>query len=315
MPVNPMSSRDRAGSPRRRRAAELGDRRVRRRPRPPRSTAVDRERQVDLGMLGAESIGEPVERLEHLLGLRLARDDPAVDLDDAAVGHHVGSAPALDDRRVHGRSPDERMLEVGQDLLDPEEEPRHRGDRAHAEVRRGAVRRLAASGGGDPRAPPFGQGEVQVRRLADDGRVLVEVARVRTGPWSRAGRRAPRRPRGGDRAGQRARRPSDGSPRPRQARSRCRLSCPPPPARSARRRRPRRRTVDAATPRGLRRGRRRGGRSTRAPAGRRCRTARRRSGVPRRRVRSRASRRDLGGSPSRRRPRRPRCRRGSRSAS
>ena len=266
-------------------------------------------------MLGADRIREPFERLEHLLGLRLARDDPAVDLDDAAVGDDVGSAPALDDRRVHGRSPDERMLEVGQDLLDPEQEPRHRGDRAHAEVRRGAVRRLAASGGGDPRAAAFGQGEVQVRRLADDGRVLVEEAAFEQdlGPVQAGellvGREVETR------AGRRARRPSDGSPRPRRARSRCRPSCPPPPARSARRRRPRRRTVDAATPRGLRRARRRGGRSTRAPAGRRCRTARRRSGVPRRRGRSRGRRRAPRGSPSPPRRRRPRCRRGSRSAS
>ena len=35
---------------------------------------------------------EPVERREHLLGVRLAGDDPAIDVDDAAVGHDVGGA-------------------------------------------------------------------------------------------------------------------------------------------------------------------------------------------------------------------------------
>ncbi len=195
-----------------------------------RPIANDRSTSECSGRIASAS---RVERLEHLLGLRLTRDDPAVDLDDAAVGDDVGSAPALDHRRVHRRSPHERMLDVGQDLLDPEEEPRHRGDRAHAEVRGGAVCGRAASGRGDPGAAAFGEGDVQLRRLADDGRVLVEVAAFAAGPSCRAGRRAPRRPRGAGRACRRARRRSGGSPRRRRARPRWHPSCPPRPVRSA----------------------------------------------------------------------------------
>ena len=193
------------------------------------------------------------------------------------------------------RSPDERMLEVGQDLLDPEQEPRHRGDRAHAEAAGvEPCARLAASGGGDPRAAAFGQGPGS-----------GSSPRRR---WPRPGRGRPRsnrtlvpcRPASSSSAARwRSSRPASSTPERRIAESRGKrardaaLQCPPRPARSARRRRPRRRTVDAATPRGLRPGRRRGGRSTRAPAGRRCRTARRRSGVPRRRGRSPGRRRAL----------------------
>ena len=230
-------------------------------------------------------------------------------------GDDVGSAPALDHRRVHRRSPDERMLEVGQDLLDPQQEPRHRGDRAHAELRGGPVRRRAASGGGDPRAAALGEGEVQFGRLADDGRVLVEEAAFQQDLRPVQARRAPRRPRGADRAGRRARRRNGGSPRPRPGRSRWRPSCRPPLVRSAVHRRPRRRTADAATSRGRPRGRRRGDRSTRARAGRRSRTSRRRSAGPPRRGRSSGRRPARPGSPSRPRPRRPRSRPGSRSGS
>ena len=107
---------------------------------------------------------------------RSRRGDAPVDVDLASIGHHVGGAAAGDQRGVHRGPAGERVLEVGEHLGQPQQEPRHRGDRVHPSMRLRAVGGLPEGGRGEPGAASFGEPELQLARLADDARVLVEQA-------------------------------------------------------------------------------------------------------------------------------------------
>ena len=112
-------------------------------------------------MLGADRVREPFERLEHLLGLGLARDDPPVDSTTQRSATTLGALPPwmiaafTVGRPTSGCSRSGRTSSIRR---------RNRAIEVIAltpKLRRGAVRRRAASGGGDPRAAPLGEGEVQ----------------------------------------------------------------------------------------------------------------------------------------------------------
>ncbi len=124
------------------------------------------------------SVRQALERRQHLRRIRLARDDPPVDDELAAIGDDVGGVPPRDDRGVRARTPDERVLAIGEHLRQAQHEPGHRRDRVDPEVGLGAVGARALRGGDDPRAAALGQPDAEVARLADDARVLDEQAAV-----------------------------------------------------------------------------------------------------------------------------------------
>ena len=253
--------------------------------------AVDPERQIDVGVVLRDRRRQSFERCQHLRRIRLAGDDAAVDDQLAPIRDDVGCAAARDHRGVHARPADERVLAVGEHLGEPQDQPGHRRDRVHAQVRLGAVRRRASRGRGDPGAAPLGQADPEVARFADDARVLRRACRGPTAPSSRRCPCVPRRRPGGTSACPRGRCRRDGSPRRRRARRRPDPSCRRSRGRSVGRPRPRPPTARGPSSTGRRRARRPGARSTRGRGVRPSRTTRRRSAGLRRSGSSRATRR------------------------
>ena len=116
------------------------------------------------------------ERRAHLFGVGLAGGDAPVDVDLAAIGHHVGGAAAADQRGVDRGAAGERMLQIGEHLGQAEQEPGHRRDRVDASMRLRAVGGLPVRGRGEPGAASLGQPQLEFAGLAHDARVLIEEA-------------------------------------------------------------------------------------------------------------------------------------------
>ena len=110
-------------------------------------------------------------------GVRFAGQRAPVNCDGAAVGHDVRLRAAADGADVHRRRAEQRMLAPSQSRgvirFQHFHDARHFVDGIFAELRRRAVRRLAARFQFQPQTALVRGDHLQSRRLADDGQSLA----------------------------------------------------------------------------------------------------------------------------------------------